>query len=141
MYFLQSWNGDVQKIKIWNRQTEFSMKKGHTFHKDGPFGKLSYVHAHIIQRHYTKYEQVSSKAKRLVAYKKQLEMDWQGQSIIPTTQLPIQAVPITITFVSLIPIHDEMYLMQIYVIKLFVTCDRSVIFKVYCHDIIEIFWK
>jgi len=32
-----------------------------------------------------------------------------------------------------------MYLMQIYVIKLFVTCDRYMIFKVYCHDIIEIF--
>lgn len=46
-------------------QTEFSMKR------NGPFGKLSYVHAYIIQRHYTKYEQVSLRAKRLVAYKKQ----------------------------------------------------------------------
>ena len=67
-------------------------------------------------------------------------MDLQGQSIIPTTQLPIQAVPITNTLVSLIPINDEIYLMQ-NVIKLLVTCDRYVIFKVYCHDIIEILLK
>ena len=40
----------------------------------------------------------------------------------------MQSVPITTKVVSLDPAHGEMYSIQHYVIKLSVTCDRSVVF-------------
>ena len=49
--------------------------------------------------------------------------------------------------VILIPVHGEVYLIQHYVIKLSVICDRSVVFSGYstnktdCHDITEILLK
>ena len=46
-------------------------------------------------------------------------------------QLPVQSVPITTKVVSSNPVHGEVYSMQHYVIKLSVTCDRSVVFSRY----------
>jgi hypothetical protein len=46
-------------------------------------------------------------------------------------QLPVQSVPITIDVVSSNPAHGEVYSIQHYVIKLSVTCDRSVVFSGY----------
>jgi hypothetical protein len=40
----------------------------------------------------------------------------------------MQSVPITTKVVSLDPTHGKMYSIQHYVIKLSVTCDRSVVF-------------
>lgn len=58
-----------------NRHRQYSIeeaKKGHKSHRTGLIGKSQwYMHAHIIKRHYTKYERVPSYCKRLIAYIRQ----------------------------------------------------------------------
>ena len=64
-------------------------------------------------------------------------------------QPPMQSVPITTEVVSLNPVHDEVYPIQHYVIKLAVTCNRSAVFSGYSgflrktdrYDITEILLK
>jgi hypothetical protein len=46
-------------------------------------------------------------------------------------KIPMQSVPITTKVVRSIPAHGKMYSIQHYVIKLSVTCDRSVVFSGY----------
>ena len=47
-------------------------------------------------------------------------------------QLPVlsDSVPITTNVVSFNPVHGEVYSIQLYVISLSVTCDRSVVFSI-----------
>jgi len=56
----------------------------------------------------------------------------------------VQSVPIVTNVVSSNPVHGEVHWIQHYVIKLSVTCDRSVVFstnKTDCHDKTEILLK
>ena len=46
-------------------------------------------------------------------------------------QLHMQSVPITIQVLSSNPTHFDVYLIQLYMIKFSVTCDRSVVFSGY----------
>ena len=46
-------------------------------------------------------------------------------------QIPVQSLSITTKVVSSNPADGEVYLIQHYVIKLSVTCDRSVVFSGY----------
>jgi len=44
----------------------------------------------------------------------------------------VQSVPITTKVLSSNPAHGEVYSIQGYVIKLSMTCERSVVFSRYC---------
>ena len=54
--------------------------------------------------------------------------------IVLDLQLPMRSVPITTNIVSSSPAHSEVYLIQHYVIKFLVTCDRSVVFSGFLHQ-------
>ena len=65
-------------------------------------------------------------------------------------QLPMQSVPITTNVVSLNPSHDEVYSIQLHVIKVSVNCGRSWFFmgtpvsstnKTDCHNITKIWYE